>query len=104
RRIRPDVIHTWLTQMDIVGGAVARVLRVPWVLSERSAASSYPPVLLNRLRVAAGRRADIVAANSPGGAEYWQAHGYPAARIEIVPNFVPTSELDAAPPLDDARV
>jgi glycosyltransferase involved in cell wall biosynthesis len=104
RRIRPDVIHTWLTQMDIVGGAVARMLRVPWVLSERSAASSYPPVLLNRLRVAAGRRADIVAANSPGGAEYWQAHGFPAARIEIVPNFVPTSELDAAPPLDDARV
>jgi glycosyltransferase involved in cell wall biosynthesis len=104
RRIRPGVIHTWLTQMDIVGGAVARLLRVPWVLSERSAAPSYPPVLLNRLRVAAGRRADIIAANSPGGAEYWQAHGFPAARIEVVPNFVPASEIDTAPPLDDARI
>jgi glycosyltransferase involved in cell wall biosynthesis len=103
-RIRPDVIHTWLTQMDIVGGMTSRLLRVPWVLSERSAAPSYPPALLNRLRVAAGRRADIVAANSPGGAEYWQAQGVPAARVEIVPNFVPVSEIDAAPPLDDARV
>ena len=59
------------------------MLRVPWVLSERSAASSYPPVLLNRLRVAAGRRADIVAANSPGGAEYWQAHGFPAVGLVV---------------------
>jgi glycosyltransferase involved in cell wall biosynthesis len=104
RRVRPDVIHSWLTQMDIVGGMAARLLRVPWVLSERSSPSMYPPALLNRLRVAVGRHADLVAANSLGGAEYWEAAGVAASRIEIVPNFVPTSEIDGAPPLDDARV
>lgn len=104
RKIRPDVINTWLTQMDIVAGVLAPLLRVPWVLSERSAAGSYPPDWLNRARVAAGRRAGIIAANSAGGAEYWQSHGVPAARIEIVPNFVPSDEIEAAPPLDDARV
>jgi len=53
-RTRPDVVHTWLAHLDIVGGTTARTLRVPWVMSERSAALSYPPTRLNRMRVVAG--------------------------------------------------
>src|SRR5262249_4798175 len=104
RRLRPDIVHTWLTHMDVVGGTAARLLRVPWVMSERSAALSYPPTLLNRLRVAAARHARRIIANSAGGAEYWAGKGVSADRIEIVPNFVPLAEIDSAPPLDDGRV
>src|SRR4051794_23417155 len=56
RRLRPDVIQTWLVHMDIVGGATARLLRLPWVIGERSAALSYPPTRMNRVRVAISRR------------------------------------------------
>jgi len=73
-------------------------------MSERSAALSYPPTLLNRARVAAGKRADMIVPNSNGGAEYWIACGADPARIEIVPNFVPFGEIEATPPVDDPRL
>ncbi len=103
-RLRPDVVHTWLTHFDIVGGTTARTLRVPWVMSERSAALSYPPTLLNRMRVVVGRRAGMIVPNSEGGASYWIASGADPARIEILPNFVPIAEIEAAPRIEDERL
>src|SRR5690349_10334164 len=41
REVRPNVVQTWMTQMDVVGGAVARWRRVPWILSERASAIFY---------------------------------------------------------------
>lgn len=104
RRLRPDIVHTWLTHMDILGGGTARLLRVPWVMSERSAALSYTSSPLNRLRTAAGKRADLIVPNSEGGAHYWIAQGVDPDRIEIVPNFVPLAEIEGAAPLQDERV
>lgn len=104
RRIRPDIVHTWLTHMDIVGGGMARLLRVPWVMSERSAVRIYPRTLLNRIRLAVGKRADLIVSNSAGGAEYWMSHGVDSSRIEIVPNFVPLKEIESADLLRDSRI
>jgi glycosyltransferase involved in cell wall biosynthesis len=104
RRLRPDVLQTWLTHMDIVGGGASRLLNIPWVLSERSAALSYPPTLLNRMRAAAGRRATLIVANSHGGKDYWTAQDVPASRIDVVPNFVPATQIALAGPLQDARI
>jgi glycosyltransferase involved in cell wall biosynthesis len=104
RRLRPDVVQTWLTHMDIMGGSSAWMLHLPWVLSERSAALSYPSTWLNRMRVAVGKRADLIVPNSRGGADYWESLGVSRSRIEIVPNFVPQAEIDSAPPLIDSRI
>jgi glycosyltransferase involved in cell wall biosynthesis len=104
RRLRPDVIHTWLTHMDIAGGMSAKLLRIPWVMSERSAAGLYPPTMMNRFREVIGRRANLIVANSPGGADYWRGLGVPAGRIEVIRNFVSLEEIAAAPMLDDCRV
>src|SRR5262249_28336254 len=104
RRVHPEVIHTWLTQMDIAGGMAAKLMRVPWVMSERSAAGLYPRNVMNRAREVIGRRADMIVANSPPGADYWRTLGVPPVRIEVIPNFVPREEIVAAPMLDDDRV
>jgi glycosyltransferase involved in cell wall biosynthesis len=104
RRLRPDIVQTWLPQMDVLGGAAARALRIPWLMTERSAALSYPPALLFRLRVRVARGAARIVANSEAGAEYWRAQRIDPSRIEVVPNVVLTEEIAAAPPLDDARV
>jgi len=104
RRLRPGVVQTWLAHMDLVGGATARLLRVPWVMSERSAALSYPASMMNRFRIAAGRRADLIMPNSRGGADYWLANGVDADRIEVVPNYVPLGEIEMADALDDPRI
>jgi glycosyltransferase involved in cell wall biosynthesis len=104
QRLRPEVIQTWLPQMDVIAGASARLLRIPWVMSERSSALSYPPAVLNRLRAAAGHYAHLIVPNSRAGAEYWEGQGVDRSRIEIVPNFVSISEIESAPPLDDSRI
>jgi glycosyltransferase involved in cell wall biosynthesis len=90
--------------MDVLGGVAARLLRVPWVISERSSALSYPPTLLNRFRAAVGDHADRIVSNSPGGTDYWAARGFDQSRIEIIPNFVPVTEIEAAADLDDPRL
>jgi glycosyltransferase involved in cell wall biosynthesis len=104
RRVRPDVIHTWLTYMDILGGLSAKLLRIPWVMSERSGAEMYRPAVLNRLRAALGRHAHLIAANSTGGAGYWTDLGVPPVRVVVIPNFVPLGEFDSAPILQDPRI
>jgi glycosyltransferase involved in cell wall biosynthesis len=97
RQLRPDVVHTWLTQMDILGGAAAEVLSIPWVLSERSTGAAYPPSLLHRIRARIGSRADAIVANSNGGREYWRQFVKNGTKIELIPNIVPNDEIDAAP-------
>jgi hypothetical protein len=39
--VRPDVIQTWLCQMDVVGGIVAVAAIIPWVPSERCSEAAY---------------------------------------------------------------
>lgn len=100
RRIRPDVIQTWLTQMDVFGGTAALLARIPWVISERSSALGYPKSLKNRLRAFLGRRASAVASNSAGGDDYWRTQGMKSIR-KIIPNAV-APELASVAPADPA--
>src|SRR5688572_5547269 len=94
RRIVPDLVHTWLTQMDIVAGTAAGSLRLPWILSERSAAANYPRGVVNTIRVVAGRSADAVIANSQGGADYWSEVAGRHDEIRIIGNAVPVDRIE----------
>jgi glycosyltransferase involved in cell wall biosynthesis len=96
RRLRPHVVTTWLTQMDILAGTAARMLSIPFVLNERSTEGSYPPSALHRVRRWSGTGADAIVANSEEGRDYWK-QCIPSDRIEVIPNIVPQSEIDAAP-------
>lgn len=98
RRVRPQVVHTWLPPMDIVGGAAAVACRVPWVLGERASAAWYPRTLRLRARVAVGRFASAVVANSPPGADYWRGVLKRPPPLHVVSNGLPVDEIDAAVP------
>jgi glycosyltransferase involved in cell wall biosynthesis len=93
RDVRPDLVHVWLLQMEILGGVAAGLRRLPWVFSERSSELAYPPTWKNWLRVRLAARASAIIANSTGGAAYWarRAHGVPRF---VVPNAVPIDEID----------
>src|SRR5262245_45828950 len=41
RRLKPDVVQCWLTQMEVLGGLAAMISSRPWVLSERSSEQGY---------------------------------------------------------------
>jgi glycosyltransferase involved in cell wall biosynthesis len=93
RRIRPDVIHTWILQMDILGGMAARLNGVPWIFREPSSAMAYPPTWKNRLRILVGSSATAIVSNSTGGDEYWKTR-LPFSRRYIVTNGLPVHEID----------
>lgn len=87
--VKPDVVQTWLPQMDLVGGLASLSGRLPWIVSERTSGSYYDEVPFTaRLRLLLGRFASAVVANSDGGAQYWRRADYPAARLATIRNAV----------------
>jgi glycosyltransferase involved in cell wall biosynthesis len=99
RSIEPDVVQTWLTHMDVMGGTAARLARVPHVLSERSSADMYPPTWKNRLRMISGCRAAAVVANSQAGHDYWVAAGR-VSGCRVIRNGIELAQIEAAPAAD----
>ncbi len=100
RRLRPDVVQTWLTQMDILAGTAAKVSGIPWVLSERASAGVYHD-LMSRVRSRLGMHAASIVANSEGGLDYWRGlefnrNGY------VVRNAVFVQDQDA--PVSDPEL
>jgi len=93
RRIQPDLLQTWILNMDVLAGMAARVTGTPLILREPSCASAYPRSVKTFLRKWIGRRADAIIANSDGGATYWRMLGGPAAR-HVVPNGIPLDQLE----------
>lgn len=95
RRTKPDIIHTWILQMDILGGMAARLTGVPWMLREPSSAMGYLPTWKNRLRVRVGSSASAIVSNSTGGDQFWKEQS-PCTRRYVIRNAIPVHEIDKA--------
>lgn len=95
RWIRPDVVQTWLLQMDVFGGMSALARRLPWVLAERSSAPMYVPDWKNTLRRELARHSAAVVANSKAGLDYWSGLGR-GRRDRVIRNIVPSNEIASA--------
>jgi glycosyltransferase involved in cell wall biosynthesis len=92
RRLKPDVVQTILTPMDIMGGAAALLTRRRWVLRESSSAPLYVTGLRHRVRHSLARMADAVVSNSAGGDAYWRSvEGAPA--LHVIPNAMPFDKM-----------
>lgn len=95
---RAQLVQTWNLQMDVMGGLAAHSLGVAHILSERCSAELYAPGWKTRLRLAIGRRARAIVANSEGGLDYWRAHGV-SSGLHLVRNGI-TPAGSAAPAND----
>lgn len=87
RKVRPDVLISWLHPADIWSYAATRVVRgVPWIITERG--STYPDELIYNVRKRVGRRgAAAIIANSQPGKQLWENIG-PRSPIRVIPNMV----------------
>jgi glycosyltransferase involved in cell wall biosynthesis len=94
RNIRPHLVQTWLTQMDVFGGIASRLTNTPFILSERSCENKYPPNFKNNLRIFVGRYAAAIVCNSPGGKEYWRIRLGNAASTYVVQNILPLRDIE----------
>ncbi|MFL6245833.1 MAG: glycosyltransferase [Thermoanaerobaculia bacterium] len=92
RRIKPDVVQTWITQMDVFGGLAALLTGTPWILSDRSSGAHYERNLREALRRMIGRHAKTVIANSEPG-----LHGWEDVRGLVIRNAVMFDEIEQAP-------
>lgn len=97
RRLRPDIVQTILAPMDMLGGAAALLTRTTWVMKESSSAPLYATAWKYWFRLAFGRLADAVVANSAGGYDYWRA-ARRSLPLHIIPNALPVDEVGAASP------
>jgi glycosyltransferase involved in cell wall biosynthesis len=99
RRIKPDILQTWLPQMDIVGGLVSLFSSVPWILSERTSKDAYrhtPTMAWTRSRL--GQYAKAVVVNSVEGARYWH-HVSAVGRVVTIENAVDVGAIRGAAPM-----
>ena len=87
RRVRPDVIQTWLLQMDIAAGIAAMITRTPFILSERASEPAYDVNWKRKLRDLIGRRAQRIVANSELGGQYWCSR-VGSQSVSVIPNAV----------------
>jgi glycosyltransferase involved in cell wall biosynthesis len=101
--LRPDVIHTRLPSMDILGGAVAVVRRIPWIVSERSSSLAYARGAASAVRAMLARWATAIEANSAAGAAYWSGRKIGVPLI-INPPGVPLEAIAATPAADPASL
>jgi glycosyltransferase involved in cell wall biosynthesis len=92
RKVKPDLIQTWLLQMDVLGGLAAVATGTPLLMTENSVAAAYGESWKEALRNWIGRRAAMVVANSRGGREYWVSTKR-TRPIEIVRNAVPVAKI-----------
>lgn len=100
QQTRAQVVHTWLRQMDVLGGLASRLCHLPWVISEVSSARNFPPHWKHWLRARLGASADAVVANSKGGREYWRQNVSRTDRLHVIPNAVPVRVIQSAPPIE----
>jgi glycosyltransferase involved in cell wall biosynthesis len=97
RSIEPQIIQTWIPQMDVVGGGCAWLLGKPWILREATSFEAYQKLnFKQRLRVKLARARAVVVSNSEGGERFWINQGTHFPR-RIIQNGIPIEELRRAP-------
>ena len=94
--IKPDIVQSWLGQMDIVAGVLAPISSSSWILCERSSKQMYERnPLINWGRSQLGRLASAIIANSDDGAEFW-ARARPGSLVGVVPNALDIEAISGA--------
>ncbi|MEN4472823.1 glycosyltransferase [Mycolicibacterium cosmeticum] len=95
RRVRPDVVISWLHPADIWSFAATRIVRVPWIMTERG--SVYPGTAVFKVRNRIGRHAPTtIIANSRKGQRYWEDLA-PRCSVLMIPNMVIDGTVGGAP-------
>jgi glycosyltransferase involved in cell wall biosynthesis len=98
RHVRPDIVQSWLIQMDVLVGLLCRVSPCAWVMSERGSAHDYKTSLKCWLKSIVAGQAKAIVANSPGGKEYWDAKTRGQVQTHIIDNALPLGEIEKTVP------
>jgi glycosyltransferase involved in cell wall biosynthesis len=102
RRLRPNIVQSWFSMMDVLGGLAALTSGIPWVIGERASALAYVGRWQDRVaRRAIGRLAGAVVANSAAGLRYWTAVSTRHRIQVVIRNAVDLDAIRAVAPATD---
>jgi glycosyltransferase involved in cell wall biosynthesis len=99
RAERPDIVQTWLPQMDLIGGAACRLMGIPWILCERSSGRvrrSFTSSSAESIRRWLAPSAAAVVANSQAGADYWRCALKRGKQVNCIHNGIDVKSVRAA--------
>lgn len=101
RRVRPDVLISWLHPADIWSYAATRIVRnVAWVITERASGPHPDEQLFFALRKQFGcRAAAMVIANSVAGKNLWDSFE-PRSPVRMIPNMLIQQVVPSTPSAD----
>ena len=87
KSVKPQIVQTWLPQMDILGGLAALQSEAAWIVSERTSKEYYAEVpLVAWSELLLGQFASAIVANSDGGESYWQEAARHPLKLAVVRN------------------
>lgn len=107
-KLKPELVHTWMYHADLIGGAAAKLARVPAIVwCVRSSDFLLPNTpwsskLVLKMCASLSRwLPDLVLYNSNRGLEFHKTVGYKELNSRVVPNGV---DLDIFKPNEQARL
>ncbi len=97
RRLRPDIVHTWLFAANAYGRSAARAAKVPHIIGAERCADHWKVGCEFAIDRYLARRSDCLVTNSRGVVEFYAKHGIDPAQFVVIPNAI-----EPAPTRSDA--
>jgi glycosyltransferase involved in cell wall biosynthesis len=107
-KIKPQIIQTWIPQMDILAGFISMIFRIPFIISERNSFLAYSTSFKNILRRVIGRFSNTIICNSIAAQNYWSSGQLKHNNVRVIRNILPFDKIsifqkttnDTDPPSD----
>lgn len=109
-RLKPNILFTWLTHMDVLGGLISIFFNTFWIMTERSSKKAYENSedsevatypFYSLLRKFLSKKANFIVANSQQGCQYWNEIFPESSKILNIPNAIDFDSLRVKSPLKE---
>jgi glycosyltransferase involved in cell wall biosynthesis len=88
RRLRPQLVHTWIFAANCYGRQAAFATKVPHVIAGERCVDRWKVWHELTLDRYLARRTDKIVTNSRGVVEFYAGHGIAAEKFEVIPNGI----------------
>ncbi len=91
--LKPDVVHTWMLAANAYGITTAAWCKTPGLIASQRCVDPWKSGVQLAVDRYIAKRSDRVVVNSECVRQFYLHHGFPAGKVEVIPNAV----LPAAP-------
>jgi glycosyltransferase involved in cell wall biosynthesis len=92
RRLKPDIVHTWLFAANSYGRQAAIAAGVKHIVAGERCVDPWKSGLHLTIDRALARRTQRIVTNSTGVREFYAARGLPAEKFTVIPNGIRVTE------------